>query len=197
MGDIGSSRVIVGSSSLMVKMGVRVHAPRDDTVSLYIVIDNTLVGSLGFTYRATSNTAQAMRMMQRMRMTATLVGRDFNVSPAMVEATFDLRHSVNQLDPRGSERLLDPSYTDGDTPAAILSRAGAGSFINVLRGADKLVGSVRSALILGAFSGICGMLIVFYLLFQNAAPALVTLNLLLYQIAWYIPLFWIVLQTRI
>lgn len=197
MGDIGSSRVIVGSAALMVKMGIRVRAARDNTVSLYIVIDNTLAGVVTFTYQPISSAYQAMRIMRRMKMNATLVGRDFNVSPAMVEEQFELRHNVNQLDPRGSERLLDPSYTNGDTPSAILSRSGAGPFINVLRGADKLVGAVRSALILGAFSGVCGTAIVFYLLFQNAAPALSALNLLLYQLAWYIPLFWIVLQTKI
>lgn len=197
MGDIGASRVIVGSASLMIKMGVRVHAARDHAVPLYIVVDNTLAGVITFTYQPTSNTYRAMKTMRRMKINATLVGRDFNVSPAMVEEQFELHHSVNQLNPRGSERLLQSSYTDGDAPTAVLSRAGAGAFINVLRGANKLVGSVRSALVLGAFSGVSGILIVFYLLFQNAAPALATLNLLLYQLAWYIPLFWIVLQTKI
>lgn len=197
MGDIGSSHVVVGSASLMVKMGVRVRAAHDNTVALYVVVDNTLAGVITFVYQSTSNTYQAMRTMRRMRMSATLVGRDFNVSPAMVEEQFNIHHNVNQLNPRGCERLLDPSYTYGDAPTAILSRSGAGYFINVLRGANKLAGAVRSALILGAFSGICGMTIVFYLLFQNAIPALAVLNLLLYQIAWYIPLFWITLQTRI
>jgi len=197
MGDIGSSHVIVGAASLMIKMGVRARAMRDDAIPLYIVIDNTLAGMITFAYQPTSTTYRAMKTMRRMKMNATLVGRDFNVSPAMVEEQFELHHNVNQLPPRGSERLLNSSYTDGDAPTAILSRAGASPFINVLRGADKLVGAVRSALILGAFSGISGMIIVFYLLFQNAAPALTTLNLLLYQVAWYIPLFWIVLQTKI
>ena len=36
--------------------------------------------------------------------------------------------------------------------------------MQVLRGADKLAGAVRSALTLGTFAGLLGMLIVFYLL---------------------------------
>ena len=46
------------------------------------------------------------------------------------------------------------------------------------------------------FAGICGMLIVFYLVFQNAANALPVLHLLLYLLLWYIPVFIITLQTH-
>ncbi|MFQ6841371.1 MAG: hypothetical protein ACLRSJ_05740, partial [Agathobaculum sp.] len=110
---------------------------------------------------------------------------------------FDLRRGfADQPDPAGVERLLDPRYAAGDAPAAILTREGAGPFVQVLRCADKLAGAVRSALTLGAFAGICGMLIVFYLVFQNAANALPVLHLLLYLLLWYIPVFIITLQTH-
>ena len=60
--------------------------------------------------------------------------------------------------------------------------------MQVLRGADKLAGAVRSALTLGTFAGLLGMLIVFYLLYQNAADALPVMNILLYLLVlWYIP----------
>ena len=64
-----------------------------------------------------------------------------------------------------------------------------------LRGADKLAGAVRSALTLGTFAGLLGMLIVFYMLYQNAADALPVMNILLYQLIWYIPVFIITQQT--
>ena len=57
-------------------------------------------------------------------------------------------------------------------------------------------GRVRSALTLGTFAGLLGMLIVFYLLYQNAADALPVMNILLYQLIWYIPVFIITQQTR-
>ena len=93
-------------------------------------------------------------------------------------------------------RLLDPTYAKADAPAAILVREGAGPFLQVLRCADKLAGAVRSALTLGAFAGICGMLIVFYLVFQNAVDALPVLHLLLYLLIWYVPVFIITQQTH-
>ena len=148
-------------------------------------------------YQPTKHTYQAMRLMRRMHMNAVLAVRDFNVSPAMVEEEFDLRRGfADQPDAAGVARLLDPRYAAGDAPAAILTREGAGPYMQVLRCADKLAGAVRSALTLGAFAGICGMLIVFYLVYQNAVGALPVVNLLLYLLLWYIPVFIITLQTH-
>ena len=97
---------------------------------------------------------------------------------------------------QGVKRLLDPGYAWGDAPAAILTREGAGPLMQVLRCADKLAGAVRSLLTLGAFAGIFGMLIVFYLVFQNAADALPVQHLLLYLLLWYVPSFIITQQTH-
>ena len=136
-------------------------------------------------------------MMRRMHMNASLAVRDFNISPAMVEAEFDLRRGfADQPDPDGVELLLDPNYAKGDAPAAILTREGAGALMQVLRCADKLAGAVRSSLTLGAFAGVCGMLIVAYLVAQNAVDALPVLHLLLYVLIWYVPVFIITQQTH-
>ena len=160
-------------------------------------MDNALEGILTLRYQPTKHTYQAMRLMRRMHMNAVLAVRDFNVSPAMVEEEFDLRRGfADQPDAAGVARLLDPRYAAGDAPAAILTREGAGPYMQVLRCADKLAGAVRSALTLGAFAGICGMLIVFYLVYQNAVGALPVVNLLLYLLLWYIPVFIITLQTH-
>ncbi len=196
-GEIGTSRVVLGTAALMVNMGVRIHSGQGDHTCIYLVVDNVLAGVLTLRYQPTKNTYQAMRLMRRMHMNALLAVRDFNISPAMVEAEFDLRRCfADQPDPAGVQRLLNPRYAEGDAPAAILTREGAGPFMRVLRSADKLAGAVRSALTLGAFAGICGMLIVFYLVFQNAAAALPVTNLLLYLLLWYIPVFIITLQTH-
>ena len=196
-GEIGTSRVILGTAALMVKMGVRIHTRQGDHTCIYLVVDNALAGVLTVRYQPTKHTYQAMRLMRRMHMNALLAAQDFNISPAMVEAEFDLRRGfADQPDPAGVRRLLDPHYAEGDAPAAILTREGAGPLMQVLRCADKLAGAVRSALTLGAFAGICGMLIVFYLVFQNAVDALPVLHLLLYLLLWYIPVFIITLQTH-
>lgn len=196
-GDIGTSRVVLGTAALMVKMGIRIPSGQGEQVCSYLVVDNALAGVLTLRYQPTKHTYRAMRMMRRMHMNAVLAVRDFNISPAMVETEFDLRRGfADQPDPAGVTRLLNPNYSEGDAPAAILTREGAGAFVQVLRCADKLAGAVRSALTLGVFAGICGMLIVAYLVSQNAADALPVMNLLLYLLLWYIPVFIITQQTH-
>lgn len=197
MGDIGTTRVVLGTAALMVKMGIRIPSGQGGQVCAYLVADNVLAGILVLRYQPTKLTYRAMRMMRRMHMNASLAVRDFNISPAMVEAEFDLRRGfADQPDPDGVERLLDPNYARGDAPAAILTREGAGALMQVLRCADKLAGAVRSSLTLGAFAGICGMLIVAYLVAQNAVDALPVLHLLLYVLIWYVPVFIITQQTH-
>ena len=196
-GAVGNGHAVLGTAALMVKMGIPIESGRGDQLRMYLVVDNTLMGVLALRYQTTKHTYKAMRLMRRMHMNAVLAVRDFNISPAMVEEEFDLRRGfADQPDPAGVDRMLDPNYAKGDSPAAILTREGAGPFMQVLRGADKLAGAVRSALTLGTFAGILGMLIVFYLLYQNAADALPVMNLLLYQLIWYIPVFIITQQTR-
>lgn len=197
-GDIGGSRVIIGTAALMVKLGMRIRAGQGvDSCNAYLVVDDTLVGILTLRYQPTKNTYHAMRTMRRMNMNAALAVRDFNISPSMVESQFDLRRGfADQPEPDSIARMLDSSYTEGDAPAAILTREGAGPFVQVLRCADKLAGAVRSNVVLGTFAGVCGMLIVFYLLFQNAVAALPVMNLLLYMLLWYVPVFLITQQTH-
>ena len=196
-GHVGSSYMVLGTGALMVNMGVTIPAERDSQVAMYLLADNQLAGVITLRYLPTKHTYKAMRLMRRMHMNAVIAARDFNVSPAMVEEEFDLRRGfADQPDPAGVARLLDPRYAKGDAPAAVLTREGAGPFMQVLRCADKLAGAVRSALTLSTFAGLFGMLIVFYLVFQNQAAALPVQHLLLYLLIWYIPVFVINQQTH-
>lgn len=196
--EVGTNRLVLGTAALMVKMGIRMRAGQQaDKVIAYLVVDNTLAGALTLRYQPTKHTYQAMRSMRRMHMCAALAVHDFNISPAMVEAQFDMRRGfADQPGPDTVARLLDDGYAQGDAPAAILTREGAGPFMQVLRSADKLAGAVRSCITLGAFAGVAGMLIVFYLVFQNAANALPVTNLLLYLLIWFVPVFLITQQTH-
>ena len=157
-GAVGTSRIVLGTAALMVKMGVPIESGHKGQINMYLVVDNALAGVLTMRYQTTKNTYKAMRLMRRMHMNAVLAVRDFNISPAMIEEEFDLRRGfADQPDPTGVDRLLNPNYAKGDAPAAILTREGAGPFMQVLRGADKLAGAVRSALTLGTFRRACSV----------------------------------------
>lgn len=148
-------------------------------------------------YLPTKHTYKAMRLMRRMHMNAVIAARDFNVSPAMVEEEFDLRRGFADQ-PRSGRRCppARPALRQGRRSGRCPDPRGRGPFMQVLRCADKLAGAVRSALTLSTFAGLFGMLIVFYLVFQNQAAALPVQHLLLYLLIWYIPVFVINQQTH-
>lgn len=197
-GQIGGIRVILGSPSLMVKLKVPVRSGQNPDVSqMYVVMDDTLVGIVTLRYQPTKQVHKAMSTMKQMHMSATLAVRDFNISPTMVESEFGMKRGfADQPEIRSIERIRREDYTDGDAPAAILIGTGLEPMVQVLKAADKLAGAVRSNLVLGAFAGICGMLIVFYMLFQGITNVLTVTNILLYLLIWYLPSFIITLQTR-
>ena len=141
-GAVGTSRIVLGTAALMVKMGIPIESGHKGQINMYLVVDNALAGVLTMRYQTTKNTYKAMRLMRRMHMNVVLAVRDFNISPAMIEEEFDLRRGfADQPDPAGVDRLLNPNYAKGDAPAAILTREGAGPFRQVLRGANKLAGA--------------------------------------------------------
>lgn len=197
-GQIGGIRVILGSPSLMVKLKVSVRSGKSTDVSqMYVVMDDTLVGIITLKYQPTKQIHKAMNTMKQMHMNATLAVRDFNISPTMVESEFGMKRGfAEQPELRSIERIRRADYTEGDAPAAILIGSGLEPMVKVLKAADKLAGAVRSNLVLGAFAGICGMLIVFYMLFQGISNVLTVTNILLYLLIWYLPSFIITLQTR-
>ena len=114
-GAVGTSRIVLGTAALMVKMGIPIESGHKGQINMYLVVDNALAGVLTMRYQTTKNTYKAMRLMRRMHMNAVLAVRDFNISPAMVEEEFDLRRGfADQPDPAGVDRLLNPNYAKGD-----------------------------------------------------------------------------------
>ena len=90
-GAVGTSRIVLGTAALMVKMGIPIESGHKGQINMYLVVDNALAGVLTMRYQTTKNTYKAMRLMRRMHMNAVLAVRDFNISPAMIEEEFDLR----------------------------------------------------------------------------------------------------------
>lgn len=69
-------------------------------------------------------------------------------------------------------------------------------YVMVQQAADKLVGALRSNLVIGTIAGVCGMLLMFYLTFKGAAEAVEPKNVLLYLLLWYVPVFVLSLTSR-
>lgn len=195
--DVGGDSVLVGTAAFLNKLGVRLRDVHGVENGVFIVINSQLAGVFCLTYHPTAQTYGALHTLSRLRMKPLLATRDFNISPAMVESLFELRSgtTVDEECGRAAE-MTEAGYTKEDAVCGILSHDGITPFTQMLQAADKLAGAVRANLMLGAFSGVCGILLVFYLAFLFSVTALTPKNVLLYLLLWYVPVFFINLNTR-
>ena len=193
--DIGGDSVLVGTAAFLMKLHVRIRDIHGVENGVFVVINNQVAGVFVLTYHPSAPSYSALQAFRRMHKKPVLATRDFNITPAMVESLFELRSGTTEAAPDAAE-LNDPGYTRRDTVCGILTHDGASSFAQLLHSAEKLSAAVRTNLGLGAFSGVCGLLLVFYLANLFAVDALQPKNLIVYLLLWYVPAFLMTLGTR-
>lgn len=195
--DIGADSVLVGTASFLGKLGIRVPDNRGKDNVVYIVINSQIAGEIALAYHPTAQTYGAIHALIRLKIRPVIAAQDFNISPAMVESMFEMkRGTTGAVDPARIAEINDPRYAAKDNVCAILSKDGAMPYAMVQRAAEKLVGAMRSNLLIGTIAGVCGILLMFYLTFKGAAEAVEPKNVLLYLLLWYVPVFVISLATR-
>lgn len=193
--DIGRDSVLVGTAAFLMQLHVHVRDIRGVENGVFVVINSQVAGAFQLTYHPSAPSYSALHAFRRLRKKPVLATRDFNITPAMVESLFELRSNATEpaADTQG---MTSPGYTRRDTVCGILSHDGITPFTQLLHSAEKLGAAVKMNLGLGTFSGICGMLLTFYLANIFAVDPLQPKNLLLYLILWYIPEFLMTLGTR-
>lgn len=195
--DIGADSVLVGTASFLSKLGIRLRDNQGIENGVYVVINSQIAGEIKLTYHPTAQTYGAIHSLGRLKIRPMIAAQDFNISPAMVEAMFEIKHGVTgAIDPSRIPEMSDARYAAKDRVCAILSKDGAMPYAMVQQAADKLVGAMRSNLVIGTVAGVCGMLLMFYLTFKGAAEAVEPKNVILYLILWYIPVLLINLTSR-
>lgn len=200
-GEIGGDTVLVGTAAYMARMGMPVQetgsAARGTQNGVYVVINGQPAGVILLAYHANAQTFSALHALIRLGIKPELAVRDFNISPEMIQKMFEIRRGqVGEVAADRLDQVTSSAYTDGDLVCAILSRDGAAPFAQVHQSADKLSGAMRANLILGAVGGLCGLLLMFYLAFQQQLEAVTPRNLLIYMLLWYIPSFFVTFHTR-
>lgn len=195
--DIGADSVLVGTAAFLSKLGIYLRDGQGLENGVYVVINTQVAGEIKLTYHPTAQTYGAIHALCRLHIRPMIAAQDFNISPAMVEAMFEVKHGLaGAVDPARIPEMNDARYAAKDPVCALLSKDGAMPYARVQQAADKLVGALRSNLFIGTVSGICGMLLMFFLTFQGAAEAVEPKNVILYLILWYIPVMLINFTTR-
>ena len=182
--DIGADSVLVGTASFLGKLGIRQPDTSGLENGVYVVINSQVAGEIALAYHPTAQTYGAIHALGRIKVRPVIAAQDFNISPAMVESMFEMKHgTTDAVDPSRIQEVVDPRYAAKD-------------HVMVQQAADKLVGALRSNLVIGTIAGVCGMLLMFYLTFKGAAEAVEPKNVLLYLLLWYVPVFVLSLTSR-
>ncbi len=142
--DIGSDSVLVGTAAFLSKLGIRLRDNQGIENGVYVVINSQIAGEIKLTYHPTAQTYGAIHSLCRLKIRPMIAAQDFNISPAMVEAMFEVKHGVTgAVDPARIPELNDTRYVAKDRVCALLSKDGAMPYAMVQQAADKLVGAMR------------------------------------------------------
>lgn len=194
---VESDSVLVGTVNFMNRIGINFGNLKGLSSAVLVAINNQPAGVIALEYHPSAQTFNALHALNRLKITPLLAMRDFNITPEMISALFEMKaRAMEEASADRIDVLTDPEYAEEEPVCAILTRDGAVPYAQVLQSADRLSAAVRSNLILGAFAGICGVLIMFYLACKGAYTTITPQNVLIYLVLWYIPSVFVTFHTR-
>ncbi len=195
--DIGGDSVMLGTAAFLARMGIRAKETKGVENGVFVVVNSYPAGLFDLKYHPSAQAYGGIHTLKRVGLTPVVAAMDFNVSPAMVAALFELKQgTIDEAVGERAEAYNDPGYAEGDPPGALLSRDNITPYANVFLCAEKFAGVVRSNLILGGFAGVSGMLIMFYLTYLAEFSAISPQNVLLYLLLWYLPVMFLTYGTK-
>ena len=185
-GRVQGDHVVCGTGEFM-----RINAiplPKGTNVSsaVFTAINGELRGIFAITYNASEKTAEALDMLLESTVCPLVTSRDFNVTPAMIRAKFDVDTDNMEMPyVDNSERVINADV--GGAPCAVITKAGLYPPAAAVLGAKKLVQVVRGNVLLMILGSIVAMALAAYLCFIGQTGTLVPGNVLLFMALWLIP----------
>lgn len=188
-GLIGSDNVLIGNASFVMRMGINITHGINIKNSIFLAINSVVCGVFSLAYSEIPQTHSAWHTLKGFKITPILASLDFNVTPMLVERTFDLSSSY-LFYPEVSERQ---AYANPDTSAhapsvAFLSRDTMQSLCEVVAGGRKLYRSMRFNIVISLLSSFFGLSLMYFLVSGGYDYVASAYNVLLFLALWYIPI---------
>ncbi|MPM38516.1 hypothetical protein SDC9_85145 [bioreactor metagenome] len=171
--DIRGEQVLIGSAALMTLMEIPLPKGLNIKNAVFCSIDGELAGVFALNYSLPGPISPALSALIQNKINPILATRDFNIIPAMLRQRFKL--PVERMEYPSAVRrreLSDPQQTHSDTITAVLCREGLGPFSEAVVGAGRLRRAVLQNAGFSCAGAVAGILIAFYLTFQNAYASL-------------------------
>ncbi|MBR4057750.1 MAG: hypothetical protein IKK00_06395 [Oscillospiraceae bacterium] len=197
-GIVRGEQVLIGSSSFMNLMGIRLPQSQMSKSSVFIAISGELVGVFSIRYVPAAAVQEALVSLLRSRAVAPLFAiRDFNVTPLLIKQRY--RMPTEGFDfPSFQERYRISAIEPGehDQPSMLLVRKGVGTFVEAAAAGRGLFRCVRLCLVLSLLCSVLGMLLMFFLCIGASYDSASAGNILLYLLFWLVPVIFCTLGLR-
>ena len=186
--NIRGDQVLVGSAAFMNLMEIPLPPGLNVKSAVFCAINGELAGIFALSYTLPDTVFPSVEELMREKIGLVLATRDFNLIPAMLQQRFKLAADKMDFPPVERRReLSDPEQPHGDTLTALLCREGIFPFAEAVTAARRLRRATRVGAALCCMGAALGMVLAAYLVSAAAYGSLSPLNLLVYSLAWLMP----------
>lgn len=191
-GVIRGSQVLVGSASFMTLMEVKMPQGLAVKNRAFCAINGELTGVFVLEYKLPEASYPAISSLMRERIIPVLATRDFNIIPSMLRQRFKLDADRMDFPPVARrEELSDPEQPHSTLLTAVLCREGVPPFAEAVIGARRLCRCTCSGAAICCVGSAIGIVLCAYLTGMEAYASLSAQNLLLYLLAWLLPIWFL------
>ncbi len=194
---INSEEVLIGSSSFMSLMGIRLPAGLTMKNAVFTVINGKLAGYFSITYTPTASVQRALQILLRDYKFPIFAVRDFNINPMMIRQKFQVATDDFEF-PTFSERyrVSAVEHNEATPVAAAVTRHGLGTMVECTDHARRLYQFTRILVVFSLVCAVVGMAIVLLLCRGDAPSAALASRLLFFMLLTVLPVLLISYNLR-
>ena len=187
--NIGQDIVLVGTVSFMRLMGIPIPDGSNLRQAVYVAINNEMAAVFSINYAPSRTTRNGLdALCSQRRLVNLFATRDFILNPSLLRQRFRLNGGRLEFPPVEERMRLstDGVGTNGQR-AAVMRRDNFGDYSDVVAGGRNLYNLTRVSSIFALFTGVIGMVLIFFLSFLGSVLSATVTNLLLYSVLWALP----------
>lgn len=185
-GTIHGESVLMGTTSFMHHMGIRLPGDVHLKTGVFLAVDRTLIAVFAVKYQASENVDYALKVLQRCHITPILAARDPNITPALLKRKFNKNLKLEF--PSLTDRVaLSEVEQDKGAPKALLFREGLLPYAEAVAGSRRLCAAVRRSTVLSLFGSAAGTLLSAYLVHCGKYLLLNPISMVAFLLLWVLP----------
>lgn len=187
--EINGDLVFVGTARFMTLENVKIPQGNKVRSGVYIAINGQLAGLFALKYKPSKAIAYTIgSTLREKNLKVVMATRDFNITPTFMRQNYNV--NCDNIEVPTIEDRVDLSEQDTvrlGSKAAIASKDGFTPFGDAVVGGRQLYRIARFNTAFALVGGIIGLLLVFYLGFMGAPAVYTPGNVLVYALAWAVP----------